>query len=496
MSSPRQLLTPDSSPYVPNSVSTKVHPEHVEESDFGTLAVMAEARMNTIQESHDINGFHSRLTRGERKGTHIDLERKQWESSVSTCSTLSCLVISHHACKTRTTTCLVFSGVMMLGTNASSIPLSASVNGISLPRQRSASRRAISHPEGLLVNSFSFSMGIPIIMIKTAFIVRFSSVGLNEDKAQDPIANPSKRSTKRLLSGKPSASPRSEDYIMEHLNDFTVHPVVDPLCDVMNDYGKLIHLRLLGVTELKQVYFMMGALVGVVKHVHGRPPQGAGGGLFLLLFSLLFFRTALEWAAFRQLMGGWLGQREGTEVGGSRCGGWQVYGWFAEKQKKRKKKKREGRKEQGTSAERRAWLHWTHTMPIPHLPKPSPNLLLHTHAPTFVRLPPPPPPCWHGCAWSCEAAITPSRPRGIHANTHLHANPAPRHLLFPYARISTETRTSMRVSSLQWLGAGISQARLPFPADLLAAAAPPSRRRPRSRHPFPLLYVAAGGGLA
>ena len=92
---------------------------------------------------------------------------------------------------------------------------------------------------------------------------------------------------------------------MEHLNDFTVHPVVDPLCDVMNDvltlsrllqpcgmgemaiwglvmavfigflgmsvqYGKLIHLRLLGVTELKQVYFMMGALVGVVKHVHGR----------------------------------------------------------------------------------------------------------------------------------------------------------------------------------------------------------------------------------
>lgn len=35
-------------------------------------------------------------------------------------------------------------------------------------------------------------------------------------------------------------------------------------------YGKLIHLRLLGVTELKQVYFMMGALVGVVKHVHGR----------------------------------------------------------------------------------------------------------------------------------------------------------------------------------------------------------------------------------
>ena len=61
-------------------------------------------------------------------------------------------------------------------------------------RQRSASRRAISHPEGLLVNSFSFSMGIPIIMIKTAFIVRFSSVGLNEDKAQDPIANPSKRS--------------------------------------------------------------------------------------------------------------------------------------------------------------------------------------------------------------------------------------------------------------------------------------------------------------
>ncbi|RVW44418.1 hypothetical protein CK203_070965 [Vitis vinifera] len=27
MSSPRQLLTPDSSPYVPNSVSTKVHPE-------------------------------------------------------------------------------------------------------------------------------------------------------------------------------------------------------------------------------------------------------------------------------------------------------------------------------------------------------------------------------------------------------------------------------------------------------------------------------------
>ena len=41
-----------------------------------------------------------------------------------------------------------------------------------------------------------------------------------------------------------------------------------------------------------------------------RPPQGAGGGLFLLLFSLLFFRTALEWAAFRQLMGGWLGQRE------------------------------------------------------------------------------------------------------------------------------------------------------------------------------------------
>ena len=109
-------------------------------------------------------------------------------------------------------------------------------------------------------------------------------------------------------------------------------------------------------------------------------------------------------------------------------------------------------------------------MPIPHPPKPSPNLLLHTHAPTFVRLPPPPPPCWHGRAWSGEAAITPSRPRGIHANTHLHANPAPRHLLFPYARISTETRTSMRVSSLQWLGAGISQARLPFPADLAEAA--------------------------
>ena len=32
--------------------------------------------------------------------------------------------------------------------------------------------------------------------------------------------------------------------------------------------------------------------------------------------------------------------------------------------------------------------------------------------------------------------------------------------------------------------------------DLLAAAVPPSRRRPRSRHPFPLHYVAAGGGLA
>ncbi|KAL6312560.1 hypothetical protein AAG906_030748 [Vitis piasezkii] len=109
-------------------------------------------------------------------------------------------------------------------------------------RQRSASRRAISHPEGLLGNSFSFSMGIPIIMIKTAFIVRFSAVGLNEDKAQDPIANPSKRSTKRLLSGKPSASPRSEDYIMEHLNDFTVHPVVDPLCDVMNDVLTLSRL--------------------------------------------------------------------------------------------------------------------------------------------------------------------------------------------------------------------------------------------------------------
>lgn len=29
---------------------------------------------------------------------------------------------------------------------------------------------------------------------------------------------------------------------MEHLNDFTVHPVVDPLCDVMNDVLTLSRL--------------------------------------------------------------------------------------------------------------------------------------------------------------------------------------------------------------------------------------------------------------
>lgn len=40
-------------------------------------------------------------------------------------------------------------------------------------------------------------------------------------------------------------------------------------------HGNLVHLRLLEVMELRQVLLMMGALVGVVKHVDGQPIQRA-----------------------------------------------------------------------------------------------------------------------------------------------------------------------------------------------------------------------------
>ncbi|RVX12636.1 hypothetical protein CK203_011534 [Vitis vinifera] len=110
-------------------------------------------------------------------------------------------------------------------------------------------------------------------------------------------------------------------------------------------------------------------------------------------------------------------------------------------------------------------------MPIPHPPKPSPNLLLHTHAPTFVRLPPPPPMlAWPRMRQAKLPSLLPDP--GIHANTHLHANPPLATFFFPMPAYHGDSHLhACKFSSVARAG---SASRLPFP--LTSPTAPGVRR--------------------